>query len=219
MKKHSLRHDNIHSAFDLNSDVNTIIEYYAEWSKTYDKDVIDGYVGLDFIANLMDKYLRSSNHQEPYNPAAMRIADVGCGTGIGGASLNKLGYSNLDGIDISQEMIKKAAESGLYKELFAGENINEPLASKWNNQYDASISLGVFTPGHVLPEALYQLIQMTKPSGYVVVSTRPEYYDTTDYQAINDHAISSGIVELKRCYKDAPYRNDGDAHYWVYKVK
>jgi len=219
MKVHKQRHKNIHSAFDLNSDLDTIVEYYAKWSETYDSDVIDGYVGLDFIAELMDRFLKSDKQSKKYNPETMRIADVGCGTGIGGHSLNKLGYTNLEGIDISAEMLAKAAQTGFYTALHDGININQPLLSKWDNRYDASISLGVFTPGHVLPEALNQLIQMTKSGGYVVVSTRPEYYESTEYQKVNDEAIKSGIATLERCYKDAPYRNDGNAHYWVYQVK
>lgn len=217
MKTHTLRHDNIHSAFDLNSDLESIVDYYAKWSDTYDRDVIDGYVGIDFICELMHKHLQSNIND--YNPAMMKIADVGCGTGIAGETLNNLGYSNLDGIDISVEMLIKAAKTGFYKGLYDGVNINEPLESQWTNIYDASISLGVFTPGHVLPEAINQLIQLTKPGGWVVVSTRPEYFDTTEYQKVNDEVITSGKAELKRCYKDAPYRNDGNAHYWVYQCK
>jgi len=166
----------------------------------------------------MHKYLQKNHSQNSYNPAKMKVADVGCGTGISGETLNNLGYNNLDGIDISAEMLAKAAETGFYKGLYQGININEPLASEWTNVYDAVFSLGVFTPGHVLPEALNQLIQLTKPSGWVVVSTRPEYYDTTEYQKINDKVIANGAATLERCLKDAPYRDDGNAHYWVYQV-
>jgi len=42
MKNEDLRHINIHHAFDLDSDPDSIIPYNAKWSETYDDDVIDG---------------------------------------------------------------------------------------------------------------------------------------------------------------------------------
>ena len=222
MKSEGSRHINIHHAFDLDSDPDSIIPYYAKWSETYDNDVIDGYVGIDLICELMHKQLQNEGTQSPQSPhtpsphtknsAELKIADVGCGTGLAGKSLADRGYNNIDGIDLSSEMIVKAAETGYYTRLHDGVNINQELEAKWNDVYDAVISLGVFTPGHVLPEALYQLIQLTRPGGWVLVSTRPEYYDTTEYQKISDNAVATGMAILKRCYKDAPYRNDGNAH-------
>ena len=219
MQNEETRHVNIGHALELDSNPESIIPYYAKWSETYDEDVIDGYVGIGLISDLLHQYLQSIECQlADKKPASLRIADVGCGTGLGGKSLTALGYSNIDGFDLSPEMIEKARESGWYTELFDGVNINQPLADNFQDNYDGTVCLGTFTPGHVLPEALCQLIQMTRPNGIVVVSTRPEYYDTTDFQAVSDRIEAEGKAVLRRSYKDAPYRDDGHAHYWVYEV-
>ena len=219
MKNENKRHANIGHAFELNSDPEAIIPYYAKWSETYDKDVIDGYVGIALISDLLHKTLQSDDSKlVTKDPNTLRIADVGCGTGLGGKALTALGYTNIDGIDLSPQMIAKARESGWYTELFDGVNINQSLPHSFHNVYDATVSLGVFTPGHVLPEALCQLVQMTRPDGFVVVSTRPEYHDTTRFQEVSDGLEAQGRAVLKHCYKDAPYRDDGNAHYWIYQV-
>lgn len=219
MKNENNRHINVGHALALNSDPDSIISYYAKWSETYDVDVLEGYVGIALISDLMHQAMKSEDCQlENKDPATLRVADVGCGTGLGGKALTDLGYTNIDGLDLSPEMIIKARESGWYAKLFDGVNINQSLPEDFHNVYDATVCLGVFTPGHVLPEALCQLVQMTHSGGLVVVSTRPEYYDTTDFQQVSDSIEAQGSAVLKRCYKDAPYRNDGNAHYWIYEV-
>lgn len=218
MKNQKL-HTNVGHALALNSDPDAIIPYYAKWSETYDADVIGGYVGIALISDLMHQAVQSEDSQLPNkDPATLRIADVGCGTGLVGKALTDLGYTNIDGLDLSPEMIVKARESGWYTQLFDGVNINQSLPENFHNAYDVTVCLGVFTLGHVLPEALCQLVEMTRPSGLVVLSTRPEYYETTDFQQVSDSIESSGSAVLKHCYKDAPYRDDGNAHYWIYEV-
>ena len=213
------RHANIGQALALNSEPESIVPYYAKWSETYDSDVIDGYVGLGLIGELMHQHVQSEHCKlVEKQPSKLRVVDVGCGTGLGGEGLNSLGYNHLEGLDISPEMIEKARLSGWYSELYDRINLNEPLPSYLTNRYDVAVCLGTFTPGHVHPEALIQLVQMTKPSGVVVVSTRPEYYETTSFQEVSDDLETSGAVQLHECRFNAPYRDDGKAHYWIYNV-
>ena len=147
MQNEETRHVNIGHALELDSNPESIIPYYAKWSETYDEDVIDGYVGIGLISDLLHQYLQSIECQlTDKKPASLRIADVGCGTGLGGKSLTALGYSNIDGFDLSPEMIEKARESGWYTELFDGVNINQPLADNFQDNYDSSESEPVVLP-------------------------------------------------------------------------
>ncbi len=115
--------------------------------------------------------------------------------------------------------LEKARETTLYRALHANINLHDPLPQKLQQRYDAAVCLGVFTPGHVTPDALNQIIGMTKPGGVVVISTRVPYYTQTNYQSVSDQLINKGIVHLRSRHLDAPYRDDGDAHYWVYEVR
>ena len=47
-----------------------------------------------------------------------KILDVGCGTGLSGFSLRKFGFKNIDGLDLSKEMLKIASDKKIYKMLF-----------------------------------------------------------------------------------------------------
>ena len=115
-------------------------------------------------------------------------------------------------------MIAKARVSGFFRQLFAEVDIHQPLPAVLQGAYDVAVCLGVFTPGHVLPESLYQLLAMVRPGGLAVISTRLPYYDTTDFQQVSDRIEKEGIAILKQRYMNAPYRDDGDAHYWIYEA-
>ncbi|WP_287312824.1 methyltransferase domain-containing protein [Moorena sp. SIO1G6] len=87
-----------------------------------------------------------------------------------------------------------------------------------DNRYDAAISCGVFTLGHVPPTALEEMIRFTKPGGLVVVSTRKSYYDSTDFQEVCDQLQAENKVKLVSSIIDGPYLAEQGAHYWAFRV-
>ena len=210
-------HINIHDALLLDSDPESIVRYYQRWAATYDSDVTENYFGIQLIADLVQQHAQASSVLSAVTAAELKIMDVGCGTGLLGKPLYEMGYRHIDGVDLSAEMLAKAEESGFFRRLFEGVDIHQPLPTELQRAYDVAVCLGVFTPGHVLPEALYQLVDMTRPGGLTVISTRVPYYDTTDYQQVSDRIEAEGVAVLKKSYMNAPYRDDGDAHYWVYE--
>ena len=210
-------HINIHDALLLDSDPDSIRKYYQTWAATYDSDVIENYYGIQLIADLVQQHAQESTALSVIKAADLKIMDVGCGTGLLGKPLYAMGYRYIDGVDLSAEMLAKAEASGFFRRLFEGVDIHQSLPEELQSAYDVSVCVGVFTPGHVLPKALYQLIDMTRPGGLTVVSTRVPYYDTTDFQQVSDRIETDGVAVLRKSYMNAPYRDDGDAHYWVYE--
>jgi SAM-dependent methyltransferase len=208
-------HDNIHDALSLDGDPDSVKDYYAKWAATYNDDVTSEYMGTELIAEILSDQFDADSSM---NKATSIVADVGCGTGLVGKGLVKRGFGVIDGMDISPEMIVYARKLGIYRQLYDEVDINFPLNPGWINSYDAVICCGVFTLGHVQPEALDQLLTITRPGGLVVTSTRCAYYNATDYQAVSDRLISDGRAQLLTCLKDAAYTLDGDAHYWIYRV-
>ena len=81
-----------------------------------------------------------------------------------------VGYHAIDGIDISQGMLDKAAEKSLYADLRVAD-INQPLALA-RDSYRAVISSGVFTTGHVGSEGLGQLLAVCEAGGHVVITVK-----------------------------------------------
>ena len=51
---------------------------------------------------------------------SVKILDVAAGTGRVGEYLHQLGYSNIDGTDISSKMLEKAKEKNVYQRLIHG---------------------------------------------------------------------------------------------------
>jgi cyclopropane fatty-acyl-phospholipid synthase-like methyltransferase len=133
-----------------------------------------------------------------------------------GIELHALGYDNIDGFDLSESMAEQAAATGSYQRVLGGIDMMLAADSYAPASYDAILSVGVFTLGHVPPEALQVLLQLTKADGLMVISTRTHYYDQSNYQQVVDDLIETGQVRLLQLIKDAPYNNDGDGHYWVF---
>ena len=45
------------------------------------------------------------------------MLDFGCGTGLAGLALRIAGFSTIDGVDVSEEMLARAREKGIYRDL------------------------------------------------------------------------------------------------------
>ncbi len=165
---------------------------------------------IDFIDN--------SNNPADQALRQQAVADVGCGTGQVGEYLADAGFAVVDGMDLSEEMVEIARQRGVYRQLTADVDLNFPLASQWDSGYAVTLCCGVFTLGHVQPDALRHLVAITRPGGLVLTSTRTAYYDESDYQTVSDEIVENAEVSLEVCLRDAPYTRDSHAHYWVYRV-
>ena len=91
------------------------------------------------------------------------------------------------------------------------------MASFEDGQYDAVISCGVFTIGHVPPTALKELVRITRKGGMVVVSTRMSYYESTDFQSVCDSLEEKGRFSIVNHIIDA-YISEENAHYWAFNI-
>ena len=139
---------------------------YNEWASAYDYD-------NDNLLGTVSQPLSVQIFQEYTEDKSLRIIDVGCGTGLVGMELDKVGYSNFDGIDISQEMIDIAKYRG-YSKLFIG-SLNDSLPYE-NDEYDAAFCVGVFTHGHVGSDRLDELVRIVKPGGVICFTINEGVY-------------------------------------------
>ena len=135
-----------------------VMNYYDDWGvkNKYDKDMKDwNYTGPKETSKIFEKYANNKN---------INIYDAGCGTGLVGAELKKLGFSNFYGADLSQKLLDLIPK-GLYKTLDKTD-LNKPI-NKDDNSYDAVMCVGTFTFGHVKPHALNEFIRITKNKGLI----------------------------------------------------
>ena len=131
--------------------------------------------------------------QEYIKNKSLRIIDVGCGTGLVGVELEKDGFTNFDGIDISQEMIDIAKQRG-YAQLFIG-SLNVSLPCE-NNEYDAALCVGVFTHGHVGSNRLDELVRIIKPGGIICFTVNEGIYDSYGFDSKIKNLESTNIWKI-----------------------
>ena len=211
--------DAIKEAHTLSGNPEAIKQYYDRWSFSYNRDVAnEEYCGPNYIAAYFDLLPKQESSILSGHDLDIEILDAGCGTGLVGAALHRQGYQNIDGLDLSHGMVEKASKTQAYRTLTGGCDMTEPIETYPDDRYNAAISCGVFTLGHVPPTALEEMIRITKPGGLVVVSTRKSYYDSTDFQAVCDRLQAENKVKLVSSIMDGPYLMEEGAHYWAFRV-
>ncbi len=166
---------------------------YRRWASTYDEDFIDatGYVYHD---NVVAAFLDAGG------AAGGAIADVGCGTGVVGVALADLGVDNVDGLDISPEMLKVAGTKRSVHGTPAYRNLVEvdltvgvPIE---DDAYNGIISTGVFTHGHLGPSALGEIIRIAAPTALCAIGINEHFYEEHRFDAWFAKAARNGLINV-----------------------
>src|SRR5262245_64153693 len=142
---------------------------YRDWAGNYDADVFGRLkvTGTRRIAELLVRHLPPG--------ADAPIIDLGCGTGAAGIVLRSRGLLAIDGLDLSPEMLVVAAATGAYRLLVAADLL-APLPLP-DHRYDAAISAGTFTTGHVGAAALPAIRRLIRPGGLLACVIARSFYD------------------------------------------
>ena len=93
----------------------------------------------------------------------MRILDAGAGTGIIGEMLVKQGYTNIDALDISQNMLNEAKKKNVYKWLICAPLSDVRIGQIQTAEYDVTLCAGTIFYGQVKPVALDECIRHVRP--------------------------------------------------------
>lgn len=145
---------------------------YADWAASYDTE----------FAGAMD-YLLPAAVAEAFarDGGAGPVLDIGAGTGLAGARLASLGIGPVDGVDISAEMLDRAAEKHAYRRLFTGD-VTARLDCA-DGTYAGVISSGTFTLGHVGPQALDEVLRLAAPGALIVLSVNAAHFQAAGFAA------------------------------------
>lgn len=131
---------------------------YGEWAPTYDESfgAAWGYIAPREIAAILRGEIAGDS----------RILDIGAGTGL---VAEHLGGLTVDALDITPEMLEVARPKRLYRNLILGD-LTQTLPIS-DASYDAVISCGTFTHGHVGPECFPELLRITSPGAVFACGT------------------------------------------------
>ena len=180
------------------------IKLYKVWASSYDDDFAkkNDYRSPVLISNYYDKY--SNKNDVP-------VLDVGAGTGLIAEVMNKKNTIDIDAIDISPEMLESAKSKNCYNKLIEAD-LTKNLDIE-NNYYGAIVSAGTFTHGHIGPNALDELLRVTKSSGLFVITIHSKVYVNQNFeqkfQDINEQ-ITDLTFHEEKAYGNNPDKDHGN---------
>jgi SAM-dependent methyltransferase len=174
-----------------------MVGFYRKWAADYDRQMLDqlGYTAPATIAEILAEQLADTRAS---------ILDIGCGTGLTCRLLAQRGFSNLDGIDLSGEMLGVARERGIYRALLQGD-VNQPLALP-SASYDGAISSGTFTHGHVGPQPLDEIFRILKPGAILACTVHQDLWQEMGFEAKFAALVKQGSASLISLELDSYYR-------------
>lgn len=188
-------------------------ELYAEWAETYDSGfVVDSrYVYPQQVAEVFCGGFALVDQP---------VLDVGCGTGIVGTELARLGISVIDGIDLSPEMLAEAEAKTrdghpLYRQLFEAD-LTRP-SELAEGAYAGIVSAGTFTHGILGPEAIMELLRVASPGARFALGINSAHFEKFAFadwleQRQSEGHITGVTYERRPMYEDA---DEADPDQWT----
>ncbi len=144
-------------------------DLYDDWSASYEAEVAEnGYATPGRCADALAQCM--SDKSAP-------ILDFGCGTGLSGLALKLAGFTTIDGVDLSADMLAQAESKGAYRTL-SQIGADSPI----EGEYEAIAAIGVIGAG-AAPISTFDLVMNALPKGGKFVLS------------FNDHALADPINE------------------------
>lgn len=175
---------------------------YAEWASTYNETFIkaNDYVYPRTIAQKFDELISKSEIQT--------VVDIGCGTGAVGSYLANLRPNlKITGFDISPEMLAEASKlkridnSPVYNDLIEVD-LTAELPKK---SFDAMISAGTFTHGHLGPQTLTSLIKQVRVNGWFAIGINAQHFELRGFDAVLRETQDLGVISAARFFEEQVY--------------
>mgnify|MGYP001814861114 FL=1 len=187
------KNPNVDDAYAMSSP-EEVKALYRTWSRSY--DVVFG---------------ESQGYQLPRKVASAFVGaggvgpvlDVGAGTGLVGCALRRMNVKDIDGIDLSEDMLEVARMKDDYRGLYAGD-VTRPL-DLIDAPYMGVVSAGTFTLGHVGPDALWHMLGVAATGALFVISVNATHYVSAGFEAAIaglDDQISDMTIRDVRIYDD-----------------
>jgi predicted TPR repeat methyltransferase len=147
---------------------------YDDWAASYEAEIAEnGYATPGRCAKALRHHTRDPD---------LPVLDFGCGTGLSGLALKLEGFSCLDGMDLSAEMLARARAKDIYRHL-ARIEADTPLPHE-PGDFAAIAAIGVIGAG-AAPISLFDRLMTGLAKGGLLVFS------------FNDHALADPANEAK----------------------
>lgn len=145
--------------------------YYDDWSDSYDAELAaQDYRTPERCAQALARHSRD---------VEAAVLDFACGTGLSGVALNAAGFPCIDGMDVSDGMLREARAKGVYRRLLHADP-DHPLDLR-DAGYSAIVACGAIGAGAAPAECLDWAIDSLGRGGLFVVSLNDHTLEDRDF--------------------------------------
>ncbi|WP_299140892.1 methyltransferase domain-containing protein [uncultured Tateyamaria sp.] len=143
---------------------------YDDWATSYEAELAEnGYATPVRCAEALKAHVTDM---------ASPVLDFGCGTGLSGLALKHAGFTTIDGVDLSSEMLEQARTKGAYRQL----DTVDAEGTVPRDAYATMSAIGVIGAGAAPISVLHSLMRALQSGGKLVFS-------------LNDHALEDPANE------------------------
>lgn len=171
-----------------------VMQQYDEMAPTYDATLLNdwGYRAPAVAADLLARYVDSQ----------ATVLDVGCGTGLTGRELKRVGFTSISGADISQPSLDTAAQKGVYTSLVRADLL-KPLPFEAGS-FDAALCVGVLS--YITGEGLFrELCRIVRAGGILVLSHRSDLVIQRQFGTLLAAIEAEGLWAAVETSTNLPY--------------
>lgn len=167
--------------------------FYDDWAEAYDAELMEnGYATPARVAAALARHMDARDAP---------ILDFGCGTGLSGRALAETGFTVIDGLDLSAEMLAVAERTGVYRRLKRIEAGAALPATP--GDYAAVTAAGVIGHGAAPLDVFDAILQALGPGGLFVFSFNDHTLEDPAFEGRVTAATESGDARLlERAYGD-----------------
>ncbi len=156
------------------------------WADQYDQDLeAQGYRTPTRVALALARHLKDKHAP---------ILGFACGTGLSGQALRQAGFTGIDGVDLSEKMLRKALAKGIYRSL-APCSLEAPFESV-SEDHQAIAAVGAIGAGAAPIECLTIAIDHLPLGGIFCVSLNDHTLKDPRFEAVIAEAVISAAVDL-----------------------
>ena len=167
-------------------DADSTRQLYDDWSQTYEAEVGEnGYATPPRCAQALAACLPD---------VTLPVLDFGCGTGLSGLAMRDAGFTTIDGLDLSADMLAVARDKGIYRDLHQIEA--DAALTHTPGDYAAIAAIGVIGAGAAPISVFDTLMRGLAPGGRIVLSFNDHALEDPDNEAKLDDYISTGRANL-----------------------
>jgi len=200
-----LSNDEVQRIFDRANrlpDTAAAVRLYSEWAAIYDETVCR-------FGEYLTPATAAAAISELAPDRTACILDAACGSGLLGELLSAMGYTAIDGVDVTPAMLERAARKCCYRTLTIADlyrTLPFPTGS-----FDVATCIGAFTVGHVNADAIANLLDVLKPGGILYCDVEHSWWSSRGFGTLFHSLLAEGRLSelnLKSGYCYAPAENE-----------